>query len=198
MRIYPYRGPPTKRSPAPFLRPPSHARVLPDIHLPDTAGPHHRRPSVCRLYHHFSAVPRSRRVAVSEKRDRRRCPCREFRRDGDGDARGGESNLTMRVCRLTCFQREGSQNVFSYLQIRGSSTLLFFRRRTRWADLMAVPLFWTQTGYGLKPPPVLAADHTPAQNIDAMKRHFQRTLTRYGPHVSVAAFHTRLASADEA
>src|SRR5258708_26865756 len=39
-----------------------------------------------------------------------------------------------------------------------------------------VPLFWTQTGYGLKPPPTLATDRTHDQNFDALKRHFMRTI----------------------
>ena len=46
-----------------------------------------------------------------------------------------------------------------------------------------VPLFWTQTGYGLKPPPVLATDRTHDQNLDALKRHFMRTIPAYGHHV---------------
>jgi hypothetical protein len=52
------------------------------------------------------------------------------------------------------------------------------------ADLcLLVPLFWTQTGYGLKPPPLLATDRTHAQNLDALKRHFMKTIPVYGPHV---------------
>lgn len=46
-----------------------------------------------------------------------------------------------------------------------------------------VPLFWTQTGYGLKPPPLLATDRTHEQHLDALKRHFERTVPKYGPHV---------------
>lgn len=47
----------------------------------------------------------------------------------------------------------------------------------------AVPLFWTQTGYGLKPPPLLAPDCTHEQNLSALKRHFERSVPKYGPHV---------------
>ncbi|KIY43445.1 hypothetical protein FISHEDRAFT_53223 [Fistulina hepatica ATCC 64428] len=65
-------------------------------------------------------------------------------------------------------QREGIDNHFSHVQIRGS-----------------IPLFWTQTGAGLKPPPVLSTDRTHAQSLAAMKRHFQRTVPQYGPHVIV-------------
>ncbi|KAJ3500497.1 hypothetical protein NLJ89_g9770 [Agrocybe chaxingu] len=65
-------------------------------------------------------------------------------------------------------QREKKENIFAYVQIRGS-----------------IPLFWTQLGYGLKPPPVLAPDRTPLQNLDTLKRHFQKTIPVYGPHTVV-------------
>lgn len=51
------------------------------------------------------------------------------------------------------------------------------------ADRFTVPLFWTQTGYGLKPPPLLATDRTHEQHLDALKRHFLRTVPAYGPLV---------------
>lgn len=35
----------------------------------------------------------------------------------------------------------------------------------------------------MKPPPVLAPERTPEQNLDALKRHFRRTVPVYGPHV---------------
>ena len=69
---------------------------------------------------------------------------------------------------IGCIQREGQQNVFSYVQIRGS-----------------IPLFWTQSGYGLKPPPVLATDRTHQQQLDIVRRHFKRTVPLYGPHVRI-------------
>lgn len=46
-----------------------------------------------------------------------------------------------------------------------------------------VPLFWTQTGYGLKPPPVLSPERSHDQNLVALRRHFSKTISRYGPHV---------------
>lgn len=49
---------------------------------------------------------------------------------------------------------------------------------------MTVPLYWTQTGYSLRPTPVLEPERTPEQNLDAMKRHFQTMVSAYGPHVS--------------
>uniref|UniRef100_A0A8H7Y3J5 SAC domain-containing protein n=1 Tax=Psilocybe cubensis TaxID=181762 RepID=A0A8H7Y3J5_PSICU len=55
----------------------------------------------------------------------------------------------------------------------------------RKADHTTVPLFWTQSGYGLKPPPVLAADRTHTQNMQALKKHFLNTIPVYGPHTVV-------------
>jgi phosphatidylinositol 4-phosphatase len=46
-----------------------------------------------------------------------------------------------------------------------------------------VPLFWNQPGYSLKPAPVLSPERTHEQNLDALKRHLQRILLRYGPMV---------------
>jgi hypothetical protein len=65
-------------------------------------------------------------------------------------------------------EREAKENILSYVQIRGS-----------------IPLFWTQTGYGLKPPPVIATDRTPKQNLDALKKHFMKTIPVYGPHTII-------------
>lgn len=48
-----------------------------------------------------------------------------------------------------------------------------------------VPLFWTQSGYGLKPPPQLSTERTQSQRSEALKRHFSRTLTIYGPLVRI-------------
>ncbi|KAJ7219415.1 SacI homology domain-containing protein [Mycena pura] len=48
-----------------------------------------------------------------------------------------------------------------------------------------VPLFWTQTGFGLKPPPLLDTERTHEQNLDAISRHFQRTVPKYGPHMAI-------------
>lgn len=61
------------------------------------------------------------------------------------------------------------------------------------ALLFTVPLFWTQTGHGLKPPPVLASDRTHEQNLDALRRHLKRTIPKYGPHV-IRSFHQHLLS----
>jgi hypothetical protein len=48
-----------------------------------------------------------------------------------------------------------------------------------------VPLFWTQSAAGLKPPPQLSPEATHEQNLRALIRHFKRTLPTYGPHVGI-------------
>lgn len=50
----------------------------------------------------------------------------------------------------------------------------------------AVPLFWSQPGYSLKPAPVLASERTHAQHLDVIRRHFQKLVGQYGPNVSRA------------
>ncbi|KAF8660603.1 hypothetical protein AX16_001582 [Volvariella volvacea WC 439] len=102
---------------------------------------------------------------IISRRSRDRAGLRYQRRGIDEDAHVAnfvETETIMRVYRL------GVDNIFSYVQIRGS-----------------IPLFWTQSSNGLKPPPVLAADRTKAQNLDALRRHFQITLPQYGPHTVV-------------
>ncbi|KAK0239924.1 SacI homology domain-containing protein [Armillaria nabsnona] len=99
------------------------------------------------------------------RRSRDRAGLRYQRRGVDDEAHVANFVETETIMRVV---REGKANMFSYVQIRGS-----------------IPLYWTQTGYGLKPPPVLAADRTHEQNLDAMKRHFGRTVLLYGPHTVV-------------
>ncbi|KAG2349544.1 hypothetical protein BDR05DRAFT_1020563 [Suillus weaverae] len=102
---------------------------------------------------------------VISRRSRDRAGLRYQRRGVDDEAHVAnfvETEVIMRV------QRNGISNVFSYVQTRGS-----------------IPLFWTQSGYSMKPPPVLAPERNPAQNLDAIKRHFRRTVPVYGPHTIV-------------
>lgn len=54
---------------------------------------------------------------------------------------------------------------------------------TDWLSHLIVPLFWNQSGYSLKPPPLISPDRTHAQNLDALRRHFQKTVSQYGPLV---------------
>ncbi|KAJ7172335.1 SacI homology domain-containing protein [Mycena filopes] len=102
---------------------------------------------------------------IVSRRSRDRAGLRYQRRGIDDDAHVANFVETETIMRV---EREGRSNVFSYVQLRGS-----------------VPLFWTQSGYGLKPPPLLAADRTHDQHLDALKRHFQRTVPKYGPHTIV-------------
>ncbi|GJE90764.1 SacI homology domain-containing protein [Phanerochaete sordida] len=95
------------------------------------------------------------------RRSRDRAGLRYQRRGIDDDANVANFVETETIMRV---EREGMQNVFSHLQIRGS-----------------IPLFWSQPGYSLKPAPVLSPDRTHEQNVDALKRHLQRLLQRYGP-----------------
>ena len=45
-----------------------------------------------------------------------------------------------------------------------------------------VLLFWTQSGYSLKAAPLLSPEQTHDQNLDALKRHFKRTVPHAGDH----------------
>ncbi|THU85663.1 hypothetical protein K435DRAFT_869083 [Dendrothele bispora CBS 962.96] len=73
-----------------------------------------------------------------------------------------ESEMIMGVERGDGESGGKSKSIFGYVQIRGS-----------------IPLYWTQTSYGLKPPPILSTNRTHAQNLDAMKKHLERLKTRY-------------------
>ncbi|KAJ3818742.1 SacI homology domain-containing protein [Lentinula raphanica] len=103
--------------------------------------------------------------AIISRRSRDRAGLRYQRRGIDDDAHVANFVETETVMRV---KRDESINVFSYVQIRGS-----------------IPLFWTQNGYGLKPPPLVSTERTHEQHLNAMKRHFQKTVPRYGPHTVV-------------
>ncbi|KAJ6497000.1 SacI homology domain-containing protein [Mycena vitilis] len=102
---------------------------------------------------------------IASRRSRDRAGLRYQRRGIDDDAHVANFVETETIMRV---EREGRSNVFAYVQLRGS-----------------IPLFWTQTGYGLKPPPLLATDRTHEQHLEALKRHFQRTVPKYGPHTII-------------
>ncbi|EJD05667.1 uncharacterized protein FOMMEDRAFT_139037 [Fomitiporia mediterranea MF3/22] len=102
---------------------------------------------------------------IISRRSRDRAGLRYQRRGVDDDANVANFVETESVVSL---EREGKNNVFSYIQIRGS-----------------IPLFWIQSGYNLKPPPVLSTDRTHEQNLVALRRHFSKSITRYGPHTVV-------------
>ncbi|KJA26998.1 hypothetical protein HYPSUDRAFT_131584 [Hypholoma sublateritium FD-334 SS-4] len=102
---------------------------------------------------------------IISRRSRHRPGLRYQRRGIDDAAHVANFVETETIMRV---EREKKENIFSFVQIRGS-----------------IPLFWTQTGYGLKPPPLLATDRTMLQNLDTLKRHFQKTIPVYGPHTIV-------------
>ncbi|PCH37867.1 hypothetical protein WOLCODRAFT_161110 [Wolfiporia cocos MD-104 SS10] len=99
------------------------------------------------------------------RRSRNRAGLRYQRRGVDEDANVANFVETETIMRV---EREGFSNVFSHVQIRGS-----------------IPLYWKQEGYSLKPPPQLASDRTHEQNLDAIRRHFKKTIPYYGPHTIV-------------
>ncbi|EIN07173.1 hypothetical protein PUNSTDRAFT_126985 [Punctularia strigosozonata HHB-11173 SS5] len=110
------------------------------------------------------------------RRSKNRAGLRYQRRGIDDEAHVANFVETEAVVRV---DREGHSNVFSYVQIRGS-----------------IPLFWSQPGYSLKPAPVLASDRTHSQQLDAVRRHFQRTVGHYGPNnvVNLAEQHGKEAA----
>ncbi|KAH9952101.1 SacI homology domain-containing protein, partial [Amylocystis lapponica] len=117
---------------------------------------------------------------VVSRRSRDRAGLRYQRRGIDDDAHVAnfvETETTMRV------EREGFSNIFGHVQIRGS-----------------IPLYWNQQGYGLKPAPQLSPDRTHAQNLDALRRHFEHIVPNYGPPtiVNLAEQHGREANVTNA
>ncbi|KAG6860598.1 hypothetical protein C0995_009488 [Termitomyces sp. Mi166 len=102
---------------------------------------------------------------IVSRRSRYRAGLRYQRRGIDDDANVANFVETETIMRV---QRLGVENIFAYVQVRGS-----------------IPLFWTQTGYGLKPPPLLATDRTHAQNLNVLKRHFEKTVALYGSHTAL-------------
>jgi hypothetical protein len=50
-------------------------------------------------------------------------------------------------------------------------------------SIIKVPLYWAQPGLSLKPAPVLSADRTHDQQLNAIRRHFERVVPQYGPNV---------------
>ncbi|KAF8478731.1 SacI homology domain-containing protein [Russula ochroleuca] len=102
---------------------------------------------------------------IMSRRSRDRAGLRYQRRGIDDEAHVANFVETETITRV---DRDNVTNVFSYVQIRGS-----------------IPLFWTQTGPGLKPPPQLSSETTHERNMRSFIRHFKRTLPIYGPHTIV-------------
>jgi len=102
---------------------------------------------------------------VISRRSRDRAGLRYQRRGVDDEAHAANFVETETIMRV---QRNSTSNIYSYVQIRGS-----------------IPLFWTQSGYSMKPPPLLSPERTADQNLDALKRHFKSIVPKYGPNTIV-------------
>ncbi|CAE6441727.1 unnamed protein product [Rhizoctonia solani] len=89
--------------------------------------------------------------ALISRRSRDRAGLRYQRRGIDDDAHVANFVETEGLVRAT---RLGSDNVFSYMQIRGS-----------------IPVFWSQPGLSLKPPPKL--DRPVEEALTPARQHFQ-------------------------
>ncbi|KAI0636699.1 SacI homology domain-containing protein [Trametes polyzona] len=100
---------------------------------------------------------------IISRRSRDRAGLRYQRRGIDDDANVANFVETETVMRV---EREGTINVFSHVQIRGS-----------------IPLFWNQQGMALKPAPQLNPERTHDQNLRAIQQHLSKTTAVYGPLV---------------
>ncbi|KAI9057938.1 hypothetical protein FKP32DRAFT_1582863 [Trametes sanguinea] len=98
---------------------------------------------------------------IISRRSRDRAGLRYQRRGIDDDANVANFVETETVMRV---EREGIQNVFSHVQIRGS-----------------IPLYWNQQGMALKPAPQLNPERTHDQNLRAIQQHLEKTKSMYGP-----------------
>ncbi|CDO73557.1 hypothetical protein BN946_scf185014.g27 [Trametes cinnabarina] len=98
---------------------------------------------------------------IISRRSRERAGLRYQRRGIDDDANVANFVETETVMRV---EREGIQNVFSHVQIRGS-----------------IPLYWNQQGMALKPAPQLNPERTHDQNLRAIQKHLEKTKSLYGP-----------------
>ncbi|GJN88438.1 hypothetical protein Rhopal_001404-T1 [Rhodotorula paludigena] len=91
-------------------------------------------------------------------------PGLRYQRRGINDS-GQVANFCESEFIVVC-EREGRRHVASFVQIRGS-----------------IPVFWSQSPWALKPPPVL--ERTKEESRAAMAKHFDALLQRYGRVVCV-------------
>ncbi|EGG12950.1 uncharacterized protein MELLADRAFT_87169 [Melampsora larici-populina 98AG31] len=79
------------------------------------------------------------------------------------DLNGSTANFVETECLMGShlFKDPHQDQLWSFVQIRGS-----------------IPLFWNQTPWALKPPPVL--EGTQIENLDALRKHFITQTHRYG------------------
>ncbi|KAG8903996.1 hypothetical protein FRB99_002408 [Tulasnella sp. 403] len=101
--------------------------------------------------------------AIISRRSTDRAGLRYQRRGIDDEAHVANFVETESIVQV---KRDGNWNTFSHVQIRGS-----------------IPLFWSQTGLNLKPPPVL--DRPREESMDVLGQHFDRITHAYGPITAV-------------
>lgn len=112
-----------------------------------------------------SSAPReiSIQYAIISRRSKERAGLRYQRRGIDDDAKVANLVETETVIQV---KRQGTWNVLSHVQIRGS-----------------IPLFWSQPGINLKPPPVL--DRPREESMGPLTEHFAHITKIYGPITAV-------------
>ncbi|PVG02589.1 hypothetical protein CPB86DRAFT_861460 [Serendipita vermifera] len=167
-----------------FVEAELHAYVLPILQgyfqiasfpVPDTNEPHEYTPTAAsdstlldKVTETITGKAQSTielKYAIISRRSKERAGLRYQRRGIDDDANVANFVETETIVHLI---REGQENVFSFVQVRGS-----------------IPLYWSQAGYGLKPPPQLDTSRTRQQSLSVMKSHFTTLSDRYGPTMCV-------------
>ncbi|EGX95876.1 SacI domain protein [Cordyceps militaris CM01] len=98
-------------------------------------------------------------LTLISRRSTKRAGLRYLRRGIDEN--GFSANMVETEQILSRSSWDNSFPIYSFIQIRGS-----------------IPLFWTQTGYALKPVPV--QQHSADENYKALKMHFESLARNYG------------------
>lgn len=100
-------------------------------------------------------------LTLISRRSTKRAGLRYLRRGIDENGFTANMVETEQILSSPAWDRDSSSPTYSFLQIRGS-----------------IPLFFTQTAYALKPVPALL--HSPEENYNACKRHFEQLTKSYG------------------
>jgi hypothetical protein len=98
-------------------------------------------------------------ITVISRRSVKRPGLRYLRRGVDDEGFVANAVETEQILSPSIW--DPTAKIYSFVQIRGS-----------------IPLFFTQSPYSLKPPPVLR--HSPDANFEALKKHFDRLEKQYG------------------
>lgn len=100
----------------------------------------------------------SAQLLIVSRRSRER-PGLRYQRRGINEA--GQVANYVETEQILLVKRAAQTHLFSFVQFRGS-----------------IPLFWSQSPFSMKPPPVL--ERSPQENADACSKHFQVQTERYG------------------